>query len=123
MGMTTTINKSPETVLKSFVRPAALLALFFGFTFQMFLNGQVFTNAVTGIICGCVAVVCGVVSARSWEPRWMGWTMAVLGLALVMWCSAMAPSLYYQQERFNNRHKEYREKMNKRNENSREHLK
>ena len=84
----------------------ALLALMFGFGGMMLLDGQVFTHAMVGIVCGLVAAACGVVLARRGrEPRWIGWSFAVLGLALTIWCAIESPSAYrYQQYPQNHRH-------------------
>lgn len=94
----------------------ALLALIFGFTGMMLLDGQVFTHAMIGIVCGVVAVVCGVILARRDRgPHWTGWTFAVLGLALAIWCGIESPSAYRFQEKFNNRSREHREKLDRQN--------
>jgi hypothetical protein len=46
------------------MRVIALLALIFGFMAQLLLDGQTFSHAVFGIICGIAAVMGGLVSAR-----------------------------------------------------------
>src|SRR4051794_23611481 len=98
------------------MRVVALLALIFGFMMQMLLDGQVFTHAVFGIVCGVAAVACGLASARKDRPyRWEGRIMAGLGFALGVWCIVMLPSTYHQQERFNDRSRKYREKMERQN--------
>ena len=98
------------------MRVIALLALIFGFMMQMLLDGQVFTHAVFGIVCGVAAVACGLASARKDRPhRWEGRIMAGLGFALGVWCIVMIPSSYDQQERFNDRTRKYREKMERQN--------
>jgi hypothetical protein len=80
----------------------ALLALFFGFTVQMIPAGQPFFAAVFGIVCGVVACFCGVVSAQGIrKPRWTGWAIAALGLALGVWCGIMSPSAYRYEHRHN----------------------
>jgi hypothetical protein len=90
----------------------ALLALFFGFMGMMLLDGQVFTHAVIGIVCGIVSVVCGfVLSQRGRDPRWTSWMIGALGLALAIWCGIKAPSAYRSQQKFNNRSREHREKI------------
>ena len=94
----------------------ALLALMFGFTGMMLLDGQVFTHAMIGIVCGVVAAVYGVVLARRGrEPRWTGWTFAVPGLALASWCGIASPSAYRFQEKFNTRSWEHGEKRDRQN--------
>jgi hypothetical protein len=95
----------------------ALLALFFGFTGMMLLDGQVFTHAVIGIVCGMVAVVCGMVlGRRGRSSRWTGWALAALGLGLGIWCGIESPSAYRYQKKFNDRTREQREKMEKQKE-------
>ena len=95
----------------------ALLALMFGFTGMMLLDGQVFTHAMIGIVCGVVAVSCGVVLVRRGrESRFFGWLFAVLGLALTIWCGIESPSAYRFQEKFNGRREERRQKMERREE-------
>jgi hypothetical protein len=92
----------------------ALLALIFGFGGMMLLDGQVFTHAMVGIVCGFIATACGVVLARRGrEPRWIGWSFLVLGLALAIWCGIESPSAYRYQEKFNGR-REQRQKMEQR---------
>jgi hypothetical protein len=77
------------------------------------LDGQVFTHAMLGIVCGVAAVGCGLASARKdRQYRWEGWIMTGLGFALGVWCIVMLPSTNGQQERFNDRTRKYREKMN-----------
>jgi hypothetical protein len=97
------------------MRVVALLALLFGFMTQMLLDGQTFSHAVFGIICGVAAIACGQRSARMDRPnRWEGRIMAGLGLALGVWCIVTLPSAYRFQETFNGR-KEQRQKMEKKN--------
>ena len=62
----------------------------------MLLDGQVFTHAVFGIVCGVVAVGCGI--------------MAALGFALGVWCIVLLPSAYRSQDKFNGR-REQRQQM------------
>jgi hypothetical protein len=87
------------------MRVIALLALLFGTMFQMLLDGQVFTHAVFGIICGIAAVIGGLASARKdyvdEGRRWLGRIMAGLGLALAIFCVIQLPSAYGRQARFN----------------------
>ena len=93
------------------MRVVALLALIFGFMAQFLLNGQVFTHAVFGVVCGVAALVCGLASACRDRPhRWEGRIMAGLGLALGLWCVVMLPSAYPRQQQFNRR-REQRQKM------------
>ncbi len=96
------------------MRVIALLALLFGFLMQLLLDGQVFTHAVFGIVCGVAAVWCGLASAR-WQPqyRWEGRVMAALGFVLGLWCIFALPGAYGRQERFNNTNREIREKMDR----------
>ena len=92
------------------MRVIALLALLFGFLAQWILNGQVFTHAVFGIVCGLTALACGLASARKDRPhRWEGRIMAGLGFALGVWCLVMIPSAWRFQEKFNGR-REQRER-------------
>ena len=68
----------------------------------MLLDGQVFTHAVIGILCGIVTVICGIALAqRPREPRWACWTFVALGLALGIWCGIESPSAYHFQQKFN----------------------
>jgi len=98
------------------MRVIALLGLIFGFMMQMLLDGQIFTHAVIGIVCGVAAVGCGLASSRK-HPRyrWEGWIMAGLGFALGVWCIVMLPHTYERQEKFNDRTRKYREKMERQN--------
>ena len=92
----------------------ALLALMFGFVGMMLLDGQVFTHAMLGIVCGVVAVSCGVVLVRRGSrSRFFGWLFAVLGLALTVWCGIETPSAYRYQQKFNDR-REKRQMMERR---------
>src|SRR5262252_2062827 len=84
------------------MRVIALLALLFGITMQPMLNGQPFTNAVFGIVCGVTAFVCGRAAARRDPPnRGIGLIMAGLGVALGVWCLAVLPFVYPVQKKFN----------------------
>ncbi len=97
------------------MRVIALLSLIFGFMMQFLLDGQTFTHAVLGIVCGVAAVACGLASARKDRPnRWEGRIMAGLGLVLGVWCVVMLPSAYRFQEKFNGR-REQRQKMDEQN--------
>lgn len=92
------------------MRVVALLALVFGFMAQGILDGQVFTHAVFGIVCGGAALTCGLASARKDPPhRWEGRVMAGLGLALGVWCAVMLPGTYRWQARFNDTTRRHRE--------------
>jgi hypothetical protein len=96
------------------MRVIALLALIFGFMAQGILDGQTFTHAVLGVVCGVTALVCGLAAARRDPPhRWIGRIMAGLGFALGVWCVVMLPSSYRFQEKFNGRREE-RQKMERR---------
>jgi hypothetical protein len=88
-------------------RIIALLALIFGFVSQGLLDGQTFSHAVFGIICGVVVVVFGL-AASSQDPahRWTGRIMAVLGFTLGVWCLVLLPSAYRFQQHFNHRREE-----------------
>ncbi len=95
------------------MRVIAVLALVFGFGQQLLLDGQVFAHAVYGIVCGAVAVACGLASARR-NPlhRWEGRLMAGFGFALGVWCMVMLPSAYRFQEKFNGRREERQRSWN-----------
>jgi hypothetical protein len=89
------------------MRVIALLSLFFGVLAQLLLDGQTFTHAALGIICGAVAVACGLGSARRDRAdatcRWEGRIMAGLGLMLGVFCIVQLPSAYRGQAKFNER--------------------
>jgi hypothetical protein len=89
------------------MRIAALLSLVFGLLGLMLLDGQVFTHAVMGIICGGVAIGGGLASARkdrsSPKDRWVGRTLAGLGLLLTLFSVAQLPRAYEFQTKFNER--------------------
>jgi hypothetical protein len=93
------------------MRVIAFLSLFFGFTGLMLLDGQTFTHAVTGIICGTVAIGAGLACARKDHAnggrRWGGLGMAALGLVLAVYCVVQLPSAYGFQEKFNTRSREF----------------
>ena len=93
--------------LETFMRIIALLSLIIGFLWQLLLDGQTFTHAVGGIICGALAMACGVVSARKEHAnavrRWEGRIMAGLGLLLAVACIVLLPSAYRFQAKFNER--------------------
>jgi len=99
------------------MRVIALLSLLFGFMAQMLLDGQTFTHAVFGIVCGAVAVACGLGSARkdrlNATCRWEGRIMAGLGLVLTVVCVVMLPSAYKFQKKFNDK-KEHLQKTQQR---------
>ena len=87
------------------MRPVALLALVFGVLAQGILDGQTFTHAVFGVVCGFTAIGCGLESARKdRQRRLIGRVMAVLGIVLVFWCSILLPSAYRFQKKVNHRH-------------------
>jgi len=79
----------------------ALLCLFFGFIAQLIADGQVFTNALSGMAYGITAAICGLVSMQC-DRRWRGWIMTGLGLILALSCAIYLPSAHRQQTRFNN---------------------
>ena len=85
----------------------ALLALVFGVMMQMLLDGQTFTHAIFGIVCGAVAVLSGLISARKYNADsgrlWMRRVMAGLGLVLAIFCIVGLPSAYKFQTKFNER--------------------
>jgi len=85
----------------------AILALIFGFMVQGILDGQTFAHAVLGIVGGLLAVTGGLVSVRQHNADagriWTGWTMAILGLGLALWCSIQLPSAYRFEKKFNER--------------------
>jgi len=97
------------------MRVIALLALLFGFMGLLLLDGQVFTHAVFGIICGIAAVGSGLASARkdysNEGRRWLGRILAILGAMLALFCVTRLPSAYRFQIRFNERSKKAREIM------------
>src|SRR5258707_5551151 len=94
------------------MRVIALLALIFGSMTQMLLDGQVFNHAVIGIVCGVAAVGCGLASSRKdRRHRWEGWMMAGLGMAIGVRCIVILPTTYQQQEKFNDRTRKYRERI------------
>jgi hypothetical protein len=88
------------------------LALIFGFTGLMLLDGQTFSHAVMGIACGVAAIGSGLACSRKdyarGRRRWGGWVMAILGLGLAVFCVIQLPSAYRFQKQFNTRSKEYR---------------
>jgi hypothetical protein len=98
------------------MRVIALLALLFGFLMQMILDGQTFTHAVFGIVCGVAAIGGGLASARKDHSdkgrRWLGRIVASLGLALALFCVVLLPSAYRFQAKFNERSKKAREMEN-----------
>jgi hypothetical protein len=88
------------------MRVICLLALFFGFSAQMIAAGQPFASAVFGIVCGLIAIACGLVSTRKRIPdRWTGFVLSILGCGLVTWCLITAPSAYAYEQRSNARKK------------------
>jgi hypothetical protein len=95
------------------MRVIALLSLIFGFMAQLLLDGQTFSHAVFGIICGIAAVMGGLVSARKDYAdegrRWLGRIMAGLGLVLALFCIVQLPSAYQFQAKFNERSRKARE--------------
>ena len=80
----------------------AVLALFLGIVQLPLLDGQVFSHAVIGIVCGVTAISCGLASSRK-EPRfrWEGWIIAGGGVALAVFCIVLIPGAYQEQKRFN----------------------
>ncbi|MDB6065440.1 MAG: hypothetical protein JWR26_1648 [Pedosphaera sp.] len=94
------------------MRVIALLALVVGFMIQGFLDGQTFSHAVIGILCGIAAIVGGLVSARkdfsNFGRRRLGQVMAALGLTLAILCSLHLPSDYAFQKKFNQRSRSHR---------------
>ena len=95
------------------MRVVAVLALIFGGMAQMLLDGQTFTHAVFGIICGVAAVFAGLGSARKDYAiegrRWLGRIMAGLGLVLAIFCAVRLPSAFRYQAKFNEQVKKARE--------------
>lgn len=93
------------------MRIIAWLSLFFGFTGLLLLDGQTFSHAVIGIICGVVAIGSGLMCARrdhaNGGRRWGGLGTAFLGLGLAVYCVIQLPSAYRFQEKFNTRPKEF----------------
>jgi len=97
------------------MRVIALLCLLFGFFAQGLLDGQTFTHAVLGIVFGAGAVASGLAAARKDRPhRLEGRILAVLGLALGVWCIIMIPSTYRFQRQFNgSREQRQKEEQNR----------
>jgi hypothetical protein len=89
------------------MRVIALLSLMFGFVTQLFLDGQPYSHAVLGIVCGVVAIGCGLSSSGTATPnptaRWEGRIMAGLGLVLAVVLIPQLPSAYEFQNKFNRR--------------------
>lgn len=89
------------------MRVIALLSLLFGFIGLMLLDGQTFTHAVEGIVCGIAAVTCGLLSVSRDHAnatcRWEGRIMAALGLVLALFCVVQLPSAHRRQTKFNER--------------------
>ena len=84
------------------VRVTATLALIIGFMMQPILDGQTFTHAVLGVVCGAAAIAGGVYIVRADRSnRREGWTIGGLGLVLGLWCLVMLPSAYRYQQKFN----------------------
>jgi hypothetical protein len=107
-------SEKTTSVESSGMRVVALLALIPGYCVQFLLDGQLFTHAVIGIVCGLVAVVSGLGSRKGdARHRSVGLILAGFGLVLALWCVVSLPSAYKFQERFNNRGREYREQNEK----------
>jgi hypothetical protein len=84
------------------MRVIALLSLLSGSLGLLILDGQTFTHAVMGIVCGIAAGAAGWASARRDYPnRWEGRIMAALGLVLALGCVIQLPSAYRGQTKFN----------------------
>ena len=94
------------------MRVAALISFLFGLLGLMLLDGQVFTHAVLGIICGGVTIGCGLASAAkdrlSKARLWVGRGLAGLGVLLVALSIAQLPGAYEFQTRFNERSRGHR---------------
>jgi hypothetical protein len=104
-----TVSIAPDFVLLILLavhvmRVLAMLSLFFGFATQLIPAGQPLSSAVLGIVCGGIAIACGLRVARVERstPR-DGWILVVLGLALGLWCVIMVPSAYRYHEKINGR--------------------
>jgi hypothetical protein len=70
----------------------------------LLLDGQTFTHAVFGLICGAIAVVIGLSGDRPGEASTGRGRLRGVGLAgglLLAVCLALLPSAYRQQQRFN----------------------
>jgi hypothetical protein len=97
------------------MRVAALISLVLGLLGLMLLDGQVFTHAVMGIVCGGIAIGCGLASARkdrsSTEGRWVGRALAGFGLLLALFSAAQLPGAYTFQTKFNERSTGHRERQ------------
>lgn len=96
------------------MRAIALLSLFFGFLMPRILDGQPFTNTIFGIVCGCLAILCGLASkpvkGSGNQGLWEGRIMAGLGLALVVFLTTQLSEARRFQTKFNNRKKEIQER-------------
>ncbi len=93
------------------MRVIALISLLVGSLAQMLLDGQTFTHAVLGIICGAVAIGAGLASiGKDHVSRlWFGRIIAGLGLVLALFCVLQLPSAYQYQTEFNERARKARE--------------
>src|SRR5215471_12138363 len=96
------------------MRPIALLCLLFGFGGLAIYDGQTYTHAVVGLVCGVVAAACATISALGDPPnRWEGWIMAGLGVCLAAWCIIQLPSARSAQKHFNERREQIRQEKEK----------
>jgi TRAP-type uncharacterized transport system fused permease subunit len=97
------------------VRGIALLCLFFGFTTLLIKDGQVFTHALLGIVCGIATVVCSLIPVQNnyanGKGRWWGLVTAGLGVMLVLSCAIALPWAYRFQTECNDLSKKCQERQ------------
>jgi hypothetical protein len=72
------------------MRFLAFFCLVFGFMFQLLLDGQVYTHAVSGIACGVTCLFCGIGLIRQQKigkaGQWEGWPIPQPGSHLCRGC-------------------------------------
>ena len=95
------------------MRVIAILAILLGVFAQMLLDGQVFTHALFGLICGLIAIACALFSLRR-KPtvrsrKFGAWILIACGLALAIGSLLSLPSTYRYQKQFNERMERIRE--------------
>lgn len=91
------------------MRAVALISLFFGFLMPRMLDGQPYTNTIFGIVCGCIAILCGLASkpvkGSEKQGQWEGRIMAGLGLILAVFLTTQLPEARRVQTKFDNQKK------------------
>lgn len=80
------------------MRVLALLSLVVGFCLQFLLNGQPYSNAWGGMLCGAIAATCGWIAARTDRERKV---FVGLGALLIVLCGVVMPGAWREQDRFN----------------------